>query len=393
MVEHRNRTSVQKLLKEQDRERVSRAAACLLREGMTRGQEQELIRLLGITKEAAAWGTAFLVQAEGGPELWERMAACLEDEAEAAQMRLACVKKDAGVTAFFLLGRFAPSGATRELFCDKMAGILGTCARYGIAVGESVEGLRRVFASYQTAACLLQLGFYEPRGRVMLPRDGAAGPGGRRYTGEKSQILGAIDSLDRSRTEALEEELYRALTAKRDAFPEHVRELYAAFFFSLDRQRELKYGQDREKPKQWDKVPAMNLEELHRIYREMAGELFADRGEGGQEQPTVRMIKNYIRENCGNPALSLKDISDYVHISGSHMCMLFKKETGTTVNQYVTEVRMERALRLLKEGRLGVGRICELSGYKDSSYFGRAFRKKFGMTPLEYREKWMTEKG
>ncbi|MOA43422.1 HTH-type transcriptional regulator YesS [compost metagenome] len=64
----------------------------------------------------------------------------------------------------------------------------------------------------------------------------------------------------------------------------------------------------------------------------------------------------------------------------------FKKHTGQNFKSYVTEVRMEQALKLLLETDLLVYEIAERVGYNHVRHFSDMFKKKFGQVPQEYRQ-------
>ena len=86
-----------------------------------------------------------------------------------------------------------------------------------------------------------------------------------------------------------------------------------------------------------------------------------------------------------NETLSVKDISDHVFLSTSYVCTFFKNETGQTLNQYLTEYRMEKAKQLLSDPRYKITDISSRVGYSDGNYFGKSFKKYTGFSPSEYR--------
>lgn len=104
------------------------------------------------------------------------------------------------------------------------------------------------------------------------------------------------------------------------------------------------------------------------------------------DNATIKLVKDYISENYANSSLSVRDIGDYVQLSVSYVCTYFKNETGVTLNQYLTEFRMEKAKELLSDPRNKVSEISEKVGYNDGNYFSKSFRKFTGVSPTEYRE-------
>ena len=84
--------------------------------------------------------------------------------------------------------------------------------------------------------------------------------------------------------------------------------------------------------------------------------------------------------------LSIKVISEHVFLSTSYLCTLFKNETGQTLNQYLTDFRIEKAKKLLRDPRYRITDISAQVGYSDGNYFGKIFKKSAGMSPSEYRD-------
>ena len=126
--------------------------------------------------------------------------------------------------------------------------------------------------------------------------------------------------------------------------------------------------------------------ELHQTLITKTKEYFTKAETTSQENPTIFLIKDYISKNYMNETLSVKDISSHVFLSTSYVCTFFKSETGQTLNQYITEYRMEKAKQLLKDARFKITDISSRVGYSDGNYFGKSFKKYSGLSPSEYRE-------
>lgn len=99
-------------------------------------------------------------------------------------------------------------------------------------------------------------------------------------------------------------------------------------------------------------------------------------------------IIKYIRESFGNKDLSIQMIADQVHFSQTYLCSFFKKSTGMTLNEYITDVRIEKAKELLQDGNIKLYEVALRIGFTDSNYFSTLFKKNVGCTPSEYREKF-----
>ena len=99
----------------------------------------------------------------------------------------------------------------------------------------------------------------------------------------------------------------------------------------------------------------------------------------------------YIEQNYRGK-LSLKDAASALYISPNYLSELFKKTTGQNFSDYLNDVRMERSRIYLADISRKIGDISELVGFSDARYFSSAFRKKYGMTPLDYRNKFAASK-
>ncbi|MCD9023503.1 response regulator transcription factor [Cohnella silvisoli] len=104
----------------------------------------------------------------------------------------------------------------------------------------------------------------------------------------------------------------------------------------------------------------------------------------------VEDVKNYIQRHYFNEELKIDDIAKHVYTNYSHLCFVFKKETGITINDFLTEVRMYKAKELFDNGDQLIQIVANKVGYADANYFGKCFKKYFGMPPSKYIEniKW-----
>lgn len=109
-----------------------------------------------------------------------------------------------------------------------------------------------------------------------------------------------------------------------------------------------------------------------------------------QENQYSKIISDavrYIYENYKNPDLSVNDIAEYVHLSAGYLSGTFKKEVGSTIKNYITDVRIAQAKRMLEQGGRKVNEVGKAVGYHSGQYFSQAFYKKVGMLPGEYMKK------
>jgi len=97
----------------------------------------------------------------------------------------------------------------------------------------------------------------------------------------------------------------------------------------------------------------------------------------------VRRIATYIRES-GGVGVTRERLSRLVSMSPEYMSRLFKACTGTTLKQYITRAKMEKAKQLLSENRLNVSEVAERLGYSDAFAFSKSFKQVHGVSPSEY---------
>lgn len=99
----------------------------------------------------------------------------------------------------------------------------------------------------------------------------------------------------------------------------------------------------------------------------------------------IREAKQFIQSNYKSP-ISLEDVSTKVGFNTTYFSSLFKKETGYTFLEYLSEVRMNKAKELLKETNYSIAVICEQVGYSDMKHFTKIFAKHTNLKPNEYRK-------
>ena len=100
----------------------------------------------------------------------------------------------------------------------------------------------------------------------------------------------------------------------------------------------------------------------------------------------VQKAADYIKLNYSEK-ISIKEIADQLYLSPNYLSELFKKHTGKTISEYLTEYRLEKACQLLDHAEYRVGDVSGMVGIHDGRYFSDMFKKKYGMTPTEYRNR------
>jgi len=119
---------------------------------------------------------------------------------------------------------------------------------------------------------------------------------------------------------------------------------------------------------------------------------YADISAPTEEDPVsmrMRRFLEYIEEHIDQD-ISLEEMAASAGVSKTEVLRCFHKTLQTTPYSYVMEARLSKAADLLAETGLPVGEIASRTGFNQQSYFGKRFKEKMGVTPLEYRRKMRT---
>ncbi|WP_256759307.1 response regulator [Cohnella sp. WQ 127256] len=104
------------------------------------------------------------------------------------------------------------------------------------------------------------------------------------------------------------------------------------------------------------------------------------------ERKIISKVKEMMRREYGNPDFSLEQAALFVHLNPTYLSELFKDTTGRKFIDYLTDIRLDEARRLLLDTDLKMYEVCLSVGYTSSKYFSTLFRKKFDVTPTMYRD-------
>ena len=99
-------------------------------------------------------------------------------------------------------------------------------------------------------------------------------------------------------------------------------------------------------------------------------------------EPAVQRIRDRYFEK-----ITAEDLSSLCNVSKCHFCRIFKKATGKTAMQYLTDYRLQIADVLLSDPSYSISLIAEKCGFEDESYFCRCYKRKFGSSPGQKRSK------
>jgi AraC family transcriptional regulator, arabinose operon regulatory protein len=123
---------------------------------------------------------------------------------------------------------------------------------------------------------------------------------------------------------------------------------------------------------------------LHQILVELGRSIVTD------YPVSIRNAIEYIRRNL-NQNLDLKTICQKSNLSVRHGTRLFKRHLGMSPMQFMIGLKMEWARNLVSDTAMNIKQIATILGYDDPLYFSLQFRKKFGLSPRQYRQKILSQ--
>lgn len=125
---------------------------------------------------------------------------------------------------------------------------------------------------------------------------------------------------------------------------------------------------------------------LSEAYQLAAGQLEELSGFSG----VMLKITEIIEHNYGKEEFSLQDLAEEVNISVPYLSKLFRKEMGHTFVDYLTNLRIRKAIELLQDDQMKMYEIAEHVGYATQHYFSNVFKRKIGISPIDYKKNMKT---
>lgn len=127
-----------------------------------------------------------------------------------------------------------------------------------------------------------------------------------------------------------------------------------------------------------------SLADFNTWFQELETVLTATLCETSETSRMIRSIKKYILHHY-DKEISLEIIAQEMNLSANYLSNLFKKETKENLIEYVTKVRINKAIEYLRTTDLKIYEIGKQVGYENEHYFSRVFKKITGVSPNRYR--------
>ena len=110
-----------------------------------------------------------------------------------------------------------------------------------------------------------------------------------------------------------------------------------------------------------------------------------------QGERVITGITRYLQEHLSED-VSLSILAEEFHLNTQYISQIFKNEIGVNFLAYLTNIRIEKAKKLLLSSDLPIAEVAERSGYGDYRVFTKVFKKSEGITPSQYRREFLAEK-
>lgn len=248
------------------------------------------------------------------------------------------------------------------------------------ALREAVAELRR-----QAGPDPHLLFFRGPAGDLARPAGGQVFRCGKTQLGE----LGAlIRHQKKAEAEAALHRLYCQIRRCEGTDPEYVRHLYCQIvflFLSAAESHNITAVTERSDFLLYTAARLDTLEQLWQALEETAQAYFAVAPP--QEMDVVARVERYLEQRYASCSLTVQEMAADLGFANTYLCAAYKKSCGKTVNQRLTELRIQRAKELLLDPRLKLYEVANAVGYADGKYFAKLFARETGLAPKQYRER------
>jgi two-component system, response regulator YesN len=126
---------------------------------------------------------------------------------------------------------------------------------------------------------------------------------------------------------------------------------------------------------------------VHHYFKELAKCIFEYRKDDhlSHNNRIITFIKNYAEGNLEGD-LSVAKFAEMLHFNPSYLSRMYKQTTGQSISELISEIKLDNAQRMLRQGNMKINEIALALGFETPSYFTRFFKKKTNVTPQEFRD-------
>lgn len=295
----------------------------------------------------------------------------------------------------FNIGKDVPSVTDSEIYLEILKS-LGTYLNISasIGVGRIVNKLTAINSAFKDAVNALHFKFYTGKGSIINFSDIGYNPERQDYPNlveEQNQLLGYIRSGNIVETEKTIQILFENLSKDKKFSIEYIRRISTEFVYSISR---VLYEIGEDIGEVAGKCPELldNLYKTESIF-ELKEELesfllnIARHFSKKYTQKNKKVIHDIkmIIETRYMEDISVNKIAESIYLSPNYMSIVFKRETGETITDFLNKKRMEVAKDLLQKTDHKILDVANMVGFQDASYFSKVFKKNTGIYPQKFR--------
>jgi len=262
------------------------------------------------------------------------------------------------------------------------------------AIGNTVKHIENISKAYSQASQALEYKMYYGDKSLIVYQDLVQ----RNSNGEirlgpwKNELTQAIAVKDLDKALCVVDKIFEIINTNNEFGIEYVRQLSMEMFFVMNTMLSEHYTELEniytERKNLFNYI--MEIETLNQIKTTIQDVLYKtveylQQKNIGSANNIVANIKSYIEENISEE-ISLERLSEEVYLTPNYIGHIFKEEVGISYLEYLTQVRMESAKKMLMDPANKIYEIALQVGYKNSNYFSKLFRKYTGYTPSQYRK-------
>ena len=265
------------------------------------------------------------------------------------------------------------------------------------ALGKAVDHLSQLKDSYADAKNILQTAGLHHTNRIissddLTPLQNKATQEGLLFLEDSDPLVDKLKYAGKNDIQSIIEESMELIKKNPDKFGLFASYLLIDLIFSVSKLVEKLGGNIKElKPeilqKRFIEEAVQNEEKFYQTLEEVLNFAveFRDSKMTGKYADVILKAKRYIEENYADQNTTLTTVAQAVCLSPNHFSTIFSQECKTTFIEYLTEVRIENAKRLMRESDLKGYDIAYECGFSDPHYFSYIFKKNTGLSPREYK--------
>ncbi|NQX57892.1 response regulator [Paenibacillus qinlingensis] len=261
-----------------------------------------------------------------------------------------------------------------------------------MGIGIKVDGLKQVRESYRTAALALQKQFFIGANQMVIYENRV--DNGQSYRLDAvviKQFIDCLNECDKDKTLRFIIQMHDEIRRHTELPIKQVKDIFCSMLLELNAFAtgyNIDPFEKQEHVYFWDIFTSMSsLTEIQNYMLDRISVVFDNIHSKNSIGQNVFMIMQVIQEHYHDDHLTINMLAKHLFLTPTYLCMIFKKKTGKTINQYITEVRIEKAKEFLKEERVKLLEISRKVGYQSPNHFTKIFKKMTGMNPSDYRER------